>query len=79
MKNWTDNLTGDVYNRLGNCRTVKNDLESLVNAKWLSYKESGKDKDGFTKEDALISILELLDCNGFYVDLSRDEYNELCK
>jgi hypothetical protein len=79
MKKWTEHLTADVYSRLGNCRTIKNDLEQLVNAKWLSYKESGKDKDGFTKEDALISVLEHLDCNGFDTDLSHDEYNLLCK
>jgi len=40
-------------------------------------KEQGKDKLGFTKEDALISVLELLDCNSQFFDLTTDEYKEL--
>lgn len=79
MKKWHEHLTDDVYNRLCNCKTIKNDLEQLVNAKWLNYQEKGKDKEGFTKEDALVDILELLDCNGFDADLSHDEYNSLRK
>lgn len=70
-------LSNEVYNRLCNCRTQKSDLKELVNAKWAVYKEAGKDQKGFTKEDALIAVLELLDENGFDYDLSGDEYADL--
>lgn len=78
---WTDFLDPDVYERLGNCRSLKSDIPALVNAKWASLKESGKDKEGFDKEDALVYVLELLDCNGqdFGADLTTDEYNDLCR
>lgn len=79
MKNWTEHLAHDVYIRLCNCRNKKQDLPVLVNAKWISFKEKGKDKKGFTKEDALISILELLDSNSQNFDLTEDEYADLCR
>lgn len=79
MKKWTDNLKNDVYTRLCDCRTIKADLPELVNAKWERYKEIGKDKQGFTKEDALCAILDLLDCNSCCIELTKDEYDELCK
>lgn len=79
MKSWIETLSDGVCNRLMNCRTIKSDLPELVNAKWLWFKEIAKDKKCFTKEDALISVLELLDCNSCYIDLTTDEYNELCK
>ncbi len=78
MKKWTEYLKEDVYIRLCNCQTTKSDLEQLVNAKWLSYKENGKADKGFTKEDALIAVLELLDCNFCCIDLSTNEYKSLC-
>lgn len=76
---WMDMLNEDVYRRLGNCRSIKSDIAKMVDAKWAWYRETGKDKKGFTREDALISILELLDSNGQYdlTDLSEEEYNEL--
>lgn len=78
-KVWTQHLRADVYERLCNCRSMKSDLADLVNAKWLSYMEAGKDLAGFTKEDALISVLELLDCNGqdFGAELTREEWEGL--
>ncbi len=78
--NWTERLNSDVFERLGNCKSRKSDLPDLVNAKWASLKQAGKDKEGFTKEDALISVLELLDSNGQYFigELTVDEYNDLC-
>lgn len=79
MKKWTEHLEGTVYTRLCECRNTRSDLPKLVNARWLFYKESGKDTQGFTKEDALVDILELLDSNSQYIDLTHDEYNELCK
>lgn len=77
--NWTKYLSNDVYMRLCECRTIKSDLPMLVNAKWLDMKDKGKDKAGWTKEDALVNVLELLDCNSisWVWDLTKDEYNEL--
>ena len=74
---WTDALTSEVYDRLCSCTTIRSDLHDLVNAKWTWFKKNGRDKQGFTKEDALVSVLELLDCNSIYIDLTVDEYNEL--
>ena len=30
---------------------------------------------GYTKEDALVFVLEMLDCNGCSIDMTRDEYD----
>ena len=76
---WTDKLSGEVYRRLCECRNTKADLPLLVNARWDYYKEIGKDKQGFKKEDALVFVLELLDANSQWMlaDITRDEYNAL--
>ncbi len=79
MRNWTEYLDEKVYTRLCNCRTIKADVGELVKARWRSYQENGKATQGFTKEDALVSILELLDANSCYIDLTIDEYNDLCR
>ena len=44
---------------------------------WMQSK--GKDKQGFTKEDALVNILEWLDSNNqwWLADLTIEEYDEL--
>lgn len=76
---WTDHLPADISDRLGNCKTLKKDIPTLVNAKWLFMKESEKDKQGFTKEDAVVSILELLDCNGQCFDITIDDYSDLAR
>lgn len=76
---WTDKLENDVVKRLANCNSLKRDIKPLTNAKWAAMKEVGKDKQGFTKEDALVSVLELLDCNGQCFDLTADEYNEIIR
>ena len=77
VKHWTDSLSSDVYNRLCNCSSVRSDIEPLVNAKWAAMVAEGKKEQGFTKEDALVNVLDLLDCNGRSFDLSRDEYDAL--
>ncbi|MBQ7445890.1 MAG: hypothetical protein IJS71_08180 [Clostridia bacterium] len=76
-RHWTDLLPSDVGARLANCTTIKKDIEILVNAKWATMKAEGKQEAGFKKEDALVYILDLLDCNGRYIDLTKDEYDEL--
>ena len=74
---WTDFLPTEVYTRLGACRNTKSDLCELVKARWTYYQKIGKDLQGFTREDALIFILELLDCNGQFFDPTEEEYNKL--
>lgn len=71
-----DRLPSEVYERLCACRNVKSDIPIMVNVKWQIMKERGLDTKGYTKEDALVSILELLDANSQYYDLTIDEYNE---
>jgi hypothetical protein len=75
---WTDRLNNDVYGRLSHCCSRKSDIPELVDAKWADYRTKGKDKQGFTREDAVIDILELLDSNSQNIDLTRDEYDDLC-
>ena len=69
----------DVYRRLCACANTKEDLPYLVNIRWVWMQSKGKDKQGFTKEDALVQILEWLDCNDQWqlADLTREEYDEL--
>lgn len=69
----------DVYQRLCECRNTKEDLPYLVNIRWMWMQSVGKDKEGFTKEDALVNILEWLDSNGQWElgDLTREECDEL--
>lgn len=69
----------DVYGRLCECNNIKDDIQYLVNIRWLWLISKGKDKEGFTKEDALVDILEWLDSNGQWelADLTRDEYDQL--
>ena len=69
----------DVYTRLCECRNTKEDLPHLVNIRWEWLQNRGRDKQGFTKEDALVDVLEWLDSNGQcqLADLTREEYDEL--
>ena len=79
LKKWTEYLEAAVYTRLCECRNIRSDLSKLVNARWLYYKEIGKDTQGYTKEDALVDILDILDSNSQYIDLTQEEYNALSK
>lgn len=76
-KSWTDKLPADVYIRLCECRSLRSDVEILVNVKWASMVAEGKKDQGFVKEDALVSVLDLLDSNGQFMDLTRGEYDAL--
>lgn len=70
---WTDLLDEEVYERLCNCCSRKSDILPLAQAKWTIL----KDKPGYDKEDALVAVLELLDCNSCYFELSENEYDDL--
>lgn len=83
MKNtthWTEYLPCDVYGRLGECRTRKADLPILLEVKWQWAQDTGR-YSGYTKEDVLVDILDLLDCNGLYsvTELTQEEWNNLVK
>lgn len=77
-RKWTDRLREEVYNRLAACSTIRADLPELVAAKWATDKEAGKEAQGYTKEDAVVSVLELMDSNGRDFELTIDEYRDLC-
>ena len=76
---WLYSLPSDVYTRLCECRNVKSDLPILVNARWAWMKDRREKFVGFTKEDALVYVLDLLDANSQYrlTELTVDEYNDL--
>ena len=76
-KGFLDRLPADVYSRFCECHTRREDLPVLVDCYWASMVERGDDKKGFKKEDALVSVLDWLDCNSCWFDLTRDEYNSL--
>ena len=83
MKNsthWTEYLPCAVYVRLGECRTRKSDLPILLNAKWRWAQDTGH-YNGYTKEDILVDILDLLDCNGLgsVTELTIEEWRNLVK
>lgn len=72
-------LSEAVYNRLADCRNLKSDLQELTDAMWKDLQDKGKDKQGFTKEDALCQVLDWLEYNSQDFDLTKEEYNELIK
>ena len=76
-KTWADILPKEVYNRLANCRTIKADLPILLAAKW----SWTRGKAGYTKEDCLVDILDLLGCNGLeaVTDLTIEEWESLAR
>ena len=68
-------LPVDVYNRLSGCRNRKDDIEILASC---YFNEVLRNKPGeWTPEDALVYIFELLDANGQFYDLTRDEYDDV--
>ena len=79
-KHWTDYLSHNVYMRLAQCQTTKGDLPILLNAKWQWAQDTGK-YNGYTKEDILVDILDLLDCNGLdsVTELTMEEWRNLTK
>ena len=72
-KKWTDLLEEGVHVRLAECRSRKSDIAPLAQAKWAMLKNNPE----YTKEDALVQVLELLDCNSQFFDLTRDEYDDI--
>ena len=83
MKNpthWTKHLPYAVCVRFAECHTRKADLPILLEAKWQWAQNTGY-YSCYTKEDFLIEILDLLDCNGLddVTELTQEEWNNLVK
>ena len=72
-KKWTDYLSEEVYIRLCGCRTIKADIPELVESKWKSIAYP------YTKEDALISIIDLVYMNDCFIELTTEEWDELIR
>lgn len=77
---WIDYLPHAVYIRLANCQTTTGDLPTLLDAKWRWAQDTGH-YNGCTKEDLLVDILDLLDCNGLdcVTELTQEEWDALVK
>ena len=71
---WGDSLPDDVWNRLCHCRSRKEDILPLAQAKW-TYLDSKNRK--YCKEDALVCVIEHLDCNGQDFELTREEWDDI--
>ena len=77
IRKWTDRIPSEIHERLCECRNLKKDIKPMMEARWAEMVEAGKDKEGFTREDALVYILEWMDWNNQWFDLTREEYNAL--
>lgn len=77
---WLDYLPYNVYMRLAQCQTIKGDLPILLDAK-LQWTQDTGHYNGYTKEDILADILDLLDCNGLdsVTELTIEEWRNLTK
>lgn len=77
---WLDYLPYSVRLRLAQCQTTKADLPILLDAKWQWTQDTGH-YNGYTKDDILADILDLLDCNGLdsVTELTMEEWRNLTK
>lgn len=71
-KKWTDLLDEHIYARLCNCCSRRTDILPLARAKYCFEKSRNEE---YKKEQALIEILDHLDCNSQFFDLSQAEYD----
>lgn len=78
--NWVDYLHGEVYCRWLDRETIKLDLPILLDAKCQWAQDTGH-YNGYTKDDTLVDILDLLDCNGLdsVTELTIEEWRNLVK
>lgn len=70
---WTDLLKGDIRDRLYNCTSKKGDIRPLTEARYTFMKTA----PGYTREQALVDILDYLDSNGRFFDLTGEEWDRL--
>lgn len=75
-----DYLPYNVRLRLAQRQTTKGDLPILLDAKW-QWAQDTEHYNGYTKEDMLTDILDLLDCNGLdnVTELTINEWRSLTK
>lgn len=73
---WERYLPKAVFYRLDECRTTKNDIPTLLDARWRHAQDTG---EGTTKEECLEEVVELLECNGLenITELTQEEWNKL--
>lgn len=71
---WLDYLPHNVYLRLAQCQTTRSDLPILLDAKCQWAQDTGN-YNGYTKDEMLVDILDLLDCNGLGIvtELTTEE------
>lgn len=76
---WVDYLPRNVYNRLASCLSTHGDIPILTEAKWKWVQDTGRKEKGYTKEDCLCDVLELLECNGLenITALTQEEWDKL--
>lgn len=76
--NWLDYLHDAVYCRWLDRETIKSDLPILLDAKWRWAQDTGH-YSGYTKEDILADILDILDRNGLHdiTELTIEEWMNL--
>ena len=72
-KKWTDYLSEEVYVRLCECRTIKADNTEKEESKWKTMEYP------YTKEDALIWIIDLVYMNDCFIELTTEEWDELIR
>ena len=77
---WLDYPPYNVRLRLAQCQTTKGDLSILLDAKWQWVQDTGHYR-GCSKDDILVDILDLLDCNGLnsITELTTEEWRNLVK
>lgn len=73
---WERYLPKAVFYRLDECRTTKDDIPTLLDARWRYAQDIG---EATTKEECLEEVVELLECNGLVdvTELTQEEWNEL--
>lgn len=64
-------LDSAVYNRLCDCVSLKEDILPLT--------KCVKKNKGYDAEQSLCYVLEHLDCNSQFFDLTREEYDAIIK
>ena len=66
-----DGLTSEEYNRLCDCRSLKKDILPLA--------KCVHNNKGYDAEQSLIYVLEHLDSNSQFFDLTNEEFDEIVR
>lgn len=73
---WERYLPKAVFYRLDECRSTKDDISILLDARWRHAQDIG---EATTKIECLEEVMELLECNGLVdvTELTQEEWNKL--